>query len=172
VSVNPISPDVFQGGQLTDLPVFTGTFNGTEIVEIVAAPYGQSNAAAGVNYQISTALLAALLSRLQLTTVIIEQGQYTNPANPYIPGAAVSRIYVNKPIAEVTYIQFGEALNYFGEPLVKDIAGTATAGLGITVTFTGGQSADGNTTVPIETGYGGYFFRPILSIGTWTLGSS
>lgn len=172
MSVNPITPDTFQGGQMTDLPVFSGTLNGTELMEIVAAPSGQTNEAAGVNYQITTALLASLLIELGLTTVIITNGQYTNPAAPYTPGPLVGRIYINKSVAEATYIKFAASTTYVVEPLVKDVAGTLDGVTGIaTVTFTG-ETADGNATVPIATPYGGYTFRPIASLTTWTLGSA
>jgi hypothetical protein len=173
VSVNPISPDVFQGGQMTDLPVFSGTLNGTELMEIVAAPTGQSNAAAGVNYQIDTDQLSALLIALATTAVIIVDGQYTSPLAPFTPGAFDGRIYINKTIAEPTYITFDTAAVYSVEPMVKDVAGTAdAAGNGIIVQFTGLEDADNNSIVSIVTPYGGYFFRPIASLNTWTLGSA
>lgn len=170
MSVNPISPDVFQGGQMTDLPVFTGTLNGTELIEVVAAPSGQSNAAAGVNYQISTALLAQLLLALGSVVVLVD-GDHNSPGNPYVPGPIVTRIYVNKIAPEATYIALGSASSYIVEPLVKDVAGTASAGNPITVSFVGGEQADGNAPVLISTAYGGYFFRPISTLDTWTLGS-
>ena len=173
MSVNPITPDVFQGGQMTDLPVFSGTLNGTELMEVVAAPTGQSNAAAGVNYQITTELLATLLSQLTITAVILVDGQHSTPGDPYIPGPTIGRVYVNKAIAEPTYIAFGHAATYVVEPLVKDVAGTADAlGNGIFVSFAGTESADGNALVPIQTAYGGYIFRPIASLNNWTLGSA
>jgi hypothetical protein len=173
VSVNPITPDVFQGGQMTDLPVFSGTLNGTELMEVVAAPTGQSNAVAGVNYQITTTLLAGLLANLNLASVIITNGQYTSPLAPYVPGPFVGRIYINKTVPGPTYITFAAASTYFFEPLVKDIAGTAdAAGNGVIVRFSGLEEADGNSIVSIETPYGGYFFRPIASINDWTLGSA
>jgi hypothetical protein len=172
VSVNPVSPEVFQGGQMTDLPVFSGTLDGTELMEIVAAPSGQTNEAAGVNYQITTEQLAALLSALSIVAVIITDGQYTDPGNPFTPSALEGRIYVNKSVAEVTYIRFDIAATYSVEPLVKDVAGTVNAGSEIFVTFTGGETADDNATVPIGTPFGGYMFRPIGPINTWTLGSA
>jgi hypothetical protein len=173
VSVNPITPDVFQGGQMTDLPAFTGTLDGTELMEIVAAPAGQTNEAAGVNYQITTDQLAALLTALGIQAVIITDGQYTSPLTPFTPTQLQARIYVNKTIAEPTYITFATAATYNVEPLVKDIAGTADAvGNGIIVQFTGVEAADGNSIVSIESPYGGYFFRPIASLNTWTLGSA
>jgi hypothetical protein len=172
VSVNPITPDVFQGGQMTDLPVFSDTLDGTELMEVVAAPAGQTNEAAGVNYQINTDQLAGLLVALTIRAVIITDGQYADPADPFVPGPLDGRIYVNKTVAEPTYIQLDAAATYQAEPLVKDVAGTVDVGSAITVSFTGSESADGNAVVPIQTPYGGYFFRPIAALTTWTLGSA
>jgi hypothetical protein len=171
VSVNPIFPEIFQGGQMTDLPVFSGTFNGTELFEVVAAPTGQTVAAGGVNYSITTTLLAALLAQLGASAVIITDGQYTNPASPYVPGPSIARIYVNKVVASPTYIQLAAASSYVVEPLITDTNGTVDgAGNGITVTFTGGEQADGIASIPINTPYAGYFFRPIGSLNKWHLG--
>lgn len=173
MSVNPITPDVFQGGQMTDLPVFSGSLNGTELMEIVAAPTGQTNVAAGVNYQISTLLLAELLTFLGISPVILGEGQNNVPGNPYIPGPNVGRIYVDKTLAEPTYILFNRANTYLIEPLVKDIAGTSDgAGNGIFIAFSNGELADGNGPITITAPYGGYFFRPIGPLNTWTLGSA
>lgn len=173
MSVNPISPATFQGGQMTDLPVFSGTLDGTELMEIVAAPAGQTNEEAGVNYQITTLLLATLLIQVSNSYVILIDGQHSDPGDPYTPPPTIGRVYVNKVLAEPTYITFDNASTYVVEPLIKDIAGTADAvGNGISISFTGGEEADGYATVPIETPYGGYTFRPIGSLNTWTLGGA
>jgi hypothetical protein len=173
VSVNPISPEVFQGGQMTDLPVFTGTLDGTELLEIVAAGAGQSIEADGINYSITSALLATLLEQFLTTSVILEDGDNNVIGNPYIVPVTISRVYINKTIAEPTYIRFGLAATYLVEPLIKDVAGTADAlGNGIIIQFTGIENADGNTIVSIESPYGGYFFRPIAALNKWTLGSA
>lgn len=170
MSVNPVFPVVFNGGQMTDLPAFTGTLNGQEMMEIVAAPLNASLAAEGVNYSITTQLLASLINYLITTPVIIAQGEHATIGTPYIVQPADSRIYIDKPVAEATYLLMPDASTMFVEPLVRDIAGTAGSGVGITVSFTGGQLADGLATIPIETPYGGYFFRPVATLSKWTLG--
>ena len=172
MSVNPISPDVFQGGQMTDLPAFTGTLDGRELLEVVASPAGQTLEAAGVNYKITSQLLAALLSQLSFAAVILTNGQHSTPGDPYVVDPAIARVYVNKAIAEPTYILFNAATTYVVEPLVKDIIGTVDVGSEIHVAFSGAEQADGNATVTIGVPYGGYFFRPIGSISDWTLGSA
>lgn len=157
-------PQIFNGGQMTDLPEFSGTFDGTELFEVVAP----GNAEEGTNQTVTSAQLAALLSNPTITTVITN-GQYTSPGSPYVVPAGVSRVYVNKSATESTYIQFGLAASYATEPLVREVAGNN--GNTITVTMTGGETADGNASVPISSGYSGYFFRPISSLNTWTLGA-
>jgi len=173
VSVNPVFPVVFNGGQMTDLPVFTGTLNGTEILEIVAAGTGQSVVTEGVNYQMASAQLAALLIALSQTSVIITDGQHIIPGDPYIPTPLIGRVYINKSVAQPTYVQFNRASTYSVEPLIQDIAGTLDGVTGIvTCTFIAGETANGIATIPISTPYGGYFFRPIGTLNTWILGTA
>lgn len=173
MSVNPVFPAVFAGGQMTDLPQFTGTLDGTEIMEIVAAGAGQSVATQGVNYQITSAQLAALLIALTLETVVITNGEYTSAIAPFEPGPQVSRIYIDKSAVEPTYIKFNPATTYVVEPLVRDIGGALD---GVTAiihcSFSNSEQADGNANVPIGVPYGGYIFRPIGSLTTWALGSA
>ena len=169
MSVNPISPDVFQGGQMTDLPAFSGTFNGTELFEVVAAPAGQSNAAAGVNYAIDSTTLASQLNTLRSSQMVISQGQYASALTPLVVPVTISRIYVNKVTPEPTYIQFGAASAQGVDVLVKDVAGTADgSGNGIFLTVT----ADGIVNPTITVGYGGLYLRPVTSLNLWTLGGS
>lgn len=155
----------FAGGQMTDLPDFTGTFDGTELFEVVAP----GNVALGINYSITSALLAGLLLPLTSAQVVISQGQYATAGSPYSVPASVARIYVNKPIAEPTYIKFGNASAQLADVLVKDVAGTTDgAGNGIFTTVTTDGIVNPTITVP----YGGFFFRPVNSLNTWTLGTS
>lgn len=161
--------DTFTGGQMTDLPPFTGTsFDGTELFEIVAP----GNPAQAVNYSITSERLAALL--VLGGQVIISQGQNNSPSDPYLVPATMGRVYVNKTVAEPTYVQLQRAALYTSDPLVADIAGTVDAsGNGIFVTFTGSETADklSPAAVTISTPFGGYFFRPVTSLDTWHLGT-
>lgn len=171
MSVNPVSPVAFQGGQMTDLPEFSGTLNGEELIEVVAAAAGADLAADGVNYSITSELLATLLVQLTITGVVIANGEYETVGDPYIVQPTDSRIYVNKTTPGPTYILMPLASTMFTEPLVRDVVGTVDdAGNGITINFTSGEVADGNASVPITSPYGGYFIRPISSLGSWTLG--
>ncbi len=155
----------FNGGQMTDLPVFSGTFDGTELIEIVAP----GNEEDGINYSITSAALAAQLVPFGAVQVVIAQGQHATALTPYVVPANVARVYVNKTVAEPTYIQFGNASAQIDDVLVKDVAGTADgAGNGIFTTVTTDGIANPTITVP----YGGFFFRPVTSLNKWTLGTS
>lgn len=172
MSVNPVFPVTFNGGQMTDLPEFTGTLNGQELMEVVAAPLDASLEAEGVNYSITTELLAALIVQLTITAVIIGDGEHVSALDPYIVQPTDGRIYINKSIASPTFILMPLASTMVQEPLVRDIAGTVNDTTAIvTVDFTGGELADGNASVPIQSAYGGYFFRPVLTLGKWNLGA-
>lgn len=161
--------DTFTGGQMTDLPAYTGgVFDGTELFEVVSP----GNVAEGVNYKITSAQLAVGIAGLSGNIVIIEDGEYTTALDPYIVDPLDSRIYINKSSAEPTFIQFGAVTSHVVDTLIADSSGLVEASPNcITVTFTGGQMADGNATVLIEASYGGYWFRPIADLTKWSLGT-
>jgi hypothetical protein len=158
--------DTFTGGQMTDLPVFTGAaFDGTELIEIVAP--GNPNTA--VNYAITSLLLAQLLNALRSSQVVIAQGQNNTALTPYVVPSNISTVYVNKATPEPTYVTFGNANVQSANVLVKDIAGTSdNAGNGIFNTVT----ADGIVNPTITVPYGGFIFRPVTSLNIWTLGTA
>lgn len=165
--LNPALP-IFAGGQMTDLPEYSGVlFLGDELMEIVSP----GNEEAGVNYSITTALLASLLIGLSSSQVVIGNGEHIAPGDPYIPDPTVARIYVNKTVAEPTYIQMGLAAAQLTDALIADTGGAVTDTNYIHVLFTGGELADGLAEVPITTPYGGYFVRPVVSLNKWHLGT-
>lgn len=163
--------DTFTGGQMTDLPSFTGTNLTGALFEVVYP----GNAAQAVNYSITGELLAALLAAIiSSSEVIISQGEYNSPGSPYVVPQDIGRVYVNKTVAEPTYIQLQNAVVYGVEPLIADIAGTVDVnGNRILVTFTGAETADklSPAEVEITIPFSGYFFRPIGSLNTWHLGT-
>ncbi len=79
--------------------------------------------------------------------------------------ATDKRILVNKTVGSATSIVLSAASSKQGPVLVKDIKGDADVNP-ITITFTGGDTADGLASVPINFPYGGYWFNP-LSTGNW-----
>lgn len=171
-------PDIpaFEGGQMTDLPDFpNSSFDGTELFEVVWGSDG--TAATALNYSITSALLASLLQGLLSLKVIINDGEHNAPGDPYIVDTSVTRVYVNKTVAEPTYIQFASVEDYFNDVIVADVAGTAAATPNlITITFNGSEKASGEATITIENPYGGWGFHPVFdsdaSLAMWLLGSA
>lgn len=153
---NPLLND-FQGGQMTDLPVFGGSFDGTELFEIVAP----GSAALGVNYSVTTALLATyIFSFLNNPTFVLSGAVYNSVATD-------TRILVNKTIGSATSIVLLNSALYKVPVLVKDLKGDAGTNP-ITVTFSGGQTLDGLSPaqVVINNPYGYLWFNP-LAAGGW-----
>lgn len=148
-------------GRITSLTAFSGTFQGTELVLLVSP----GNAQAGVNYKITTQLLATLLNNL------VAGGEPTfvnNGVAVYDSLATDTRILVDKTVPSATSIVLAPSQGYEGPVLVKDIAGTSTDGASVAVTFSSGQTADGLASVSIRTAYGAWLFNP-LSAGGWYL---
>ncbi len=77
----------------------------------------------------------------------------------YTAVATDSRILVNKTIGSATSIVFPLAATMNYSVLVKDLKGDAATNH-ITITFTGGQRADGLSSVPINSNYGAYWLTP------------
>jgi hypothetical protein len=162
--------DTFAGGQMTDLPAFTTTLNGTELFEIVSgAPQATTDASNAVNYSITALQLAAAVSNLGQKQVVLTQGLYNTSGSPYVVPTSVARVYVYKPTPEPTYIQFGSANAQLIDVLVQDVAGTSdSAGNGIFNTVTASGIANPTITVP----FGGFWFRAITSLNLYALGTA
>lgn len=151
-------PSVFAGGQMTDLPPFTLTdFVGTELMEIVSP----ADPAEALNYAITTLQLAFLLGAFVYQPTEITAGTVYN----VLPSD--TRILVKKTIGSATSIVFGSALAQPLPVLVKDVKGDADVNP-ITITFTGGQLADGLSSITINTPFGSYWLNP-LAEGGWYL---
>ena len=164
MSVNPVFPVVFNGGQMTDLPVFDGTFDGTEMFEVVAP----GNEATGVNYSITSALLSALMLGFVDVPTIITSG--ATPGVPYVPTIFETRILFNKTIGAASGVNIGGAVARNNRPImIRDIKGDADVN-NITVTFTG--TADGIASpIVINQPFAGYIFNPLPN-GNWYLSNA
>lgn len=153
---------------MTDLPVFSGSLDGSELVEIVAAPSGQTNEAAGVNYQITTLLLSNLIIGIQDTPTIITSGATT--VAPYVALITDTRVLLNKTVGAASGVDIGGGAARANIPvMVRDIKGDADVNP-ITVTFTG--TCDGIASpITIATPYAGYIFNPLPN-GNWYLSNA
>lgn len=153
---------IFTGGQMTDLPAYPSlTFDGTELFETVAP----GNAALGINYSVSSFLLSSLLLTINYTPVIITSG--ATSISPYDVVTTTSRVLFNKTVGAASYAVLGLARNQPLPVLFKDIKGDAGSNP-ITITMSGGETADGLTSVTINNPYGGIWFNP-LAAGNWYL---
>ncbi len=149
---NPLLND-FQGGQMTDLPLYPGTLDLTALMEIVSP----GNAANGVNYGINLAQLALIIGGGSVPTIITSGASYQSVITD-------TRILVNKTIGSATAITLLGAASYFQPVLVKDLKGDAGANP-ITVNFIG--TYDGIASpLTINTNYGWIWMNPLAS-GNW-----
>lgn len=168
MSVNPVFPVVFNGGQMTDLPEFSGSLNGAELMEIVAAPAGATLEAQGVNYSITTNLLASLVIGFGLTPTIIIAG--ATVGTPYVPAVTETRILLNKTVGAASGVNIGGAVARANLPImVRDIKGDADVN-NISVTFTG--TCDGLASpIVISSAFAGFIFNPLPN-GNWYLSNA
>ena len=164
MSVNPVFPVVFNGGQMTDLPIFSGTFDGTEMFEVVAP----GNEALGVNYSITALLLSGLMFGFAQTPTIITSG--ATSIAPYVPSIFETRVLFNKAVGAASFTDIGGAVARNNRPImVRDIKGDADVN-NISVSFTG--TCDGLASpIVIQSAYAGYWFNPLPN-GNWYLSNS
>lgn len=141
--------NTFNGGQMTDLPEFAGTFDGTELFEVVAP----GNEAEGINYSITSALLAFLIGSVQYALTIITSGASYDSVD------TDTRILVNKTIGSATTINLLAGDLYSQSVLIKDMKGDADVNP-ITITFPG--TYDGvSSPIVINASYGSIWFNPL-----------
>lgn len=146
---NPLLND-FQGGQMTDLPAYPGTFDLTALMEIVSP----GNAANGVNYGVTLAQLALIIGGGGAPTIITSGASYNSVVTD-------TRILVNKTIGSATAITLLNGASYFQPVLVKDLKGDADVNP-ITITFPG--TYDGIASpLTINTQFGFIWFNPLAA---------
>lgn len=147
--------DTFAGGQMTDLPAYTGGIDLTALLEIVSP--GNPNQA--VNYSITLALLAQLIPAVSFTPTFVLAGSVYNSV------ATDTRILVNKTIGSATSIVMLSSVLYSQPVLVKDLKRDSATNP-ITITFSGGQLFDGLSSITINNPAGYIWLNPLAS-GGW-----
>ncbi len=152
---NPLLND-FQGGQMTDLPAYPGTLDLTALFEIVSP----GTAAAGVNYNITTLQLAALLFG----------GQFSSPkiittGTTYASVATDTRILSNLTVAAPFTLTMLSSASYTQPILIKDIAGNWGATNTFTINFSGGQHVDGLSSLVFSSPYQWTTLNPLAAGG-------
>lgn len=151
----------FNGGQMTDLPEYTGVYDPTALIEIVLP----GNEEEGINYSLALALLVSFIITGIVTPTIITSG--ATLADPYDVLATDTRILINKTVASDSYVELDDATDRGDIPvMVRDLKGDADVH-NISVSFTG--TADGlSSPIVINAPYGGWVFNPLAN-GNWYL---
>jgi hypothetical protein len=147
--------DTFAGGQMTDLPPYTGTIDLTALIEFVSP----GNAATAVNYSITLKLLAAFINQ----AIASQPTQVT--ATTYNSVASDTRILLEYAAPAAGTVNLLASTSYTQPVLVKDFNGTASIANPITINMHAGDTYDGLSSVQIISPYGWFWFNPKPSGG-------
>jgi len=158
---NPLG-QIFNGGQMTDLPEYSGAYDPTAIIEVVSPGDVQD----GVNYQMTLAMLAGFVTAPQAPTIITTGATI---GDPYDVLTTDTRVLINKDVPGPTYVLLSTAVSRsFNPVMIRDLKGDANVN-NISISFTG--TADGlSSPLLITNPYGGIVFNP-LDDGNWYLTS-
>lgn len=154
-------------GRITSLQVLNIALAGGEVMEIVSP----GTAAAGNNYQVTTATLAAFFAAFPvLNTEDITAG--ATIASPYAVETTDTQILFNKTLASASFavLPSSSSMAYPFGVLFKDLKGDAGTNP-ITITFTGGQLCDGLASISITDDYGWVKIFPVIGGSAWYVGS-
>ena len=150
-------------GQITSLPVFSGTLTGGEVQEIVSP----GTAAAGVSYQATLASIASFFSAFNfISSTVITTG--ATLASPYLMLTTDTQILFKKTAGSPSYLRAPLAASMRAPfpVVIKDIKGDAATNP-ITVLFSGGELIDGASTLSINNAYGWVRINPNPGGGAW-----
>ena len=152
-------------GRLTSLTVLNLPLGGSEVMEIVSP----GTAAAGNNYQVTTAVLAAFMAAFPvLNREYIISG--ATLASPYQVETTDTQVIFNKTIASASYatLPLSGSMAYPFGILFKDLKGDANTN-NITINFSGGQLCDGQSSIVIRNAYGWVTIYPSPAGNGWFL---
>lgn len=146
-------------GRVTSLQLFTIFLAFTEVMEMVTP----NNQTTGQNYQITTALLALYFGSFPfLNTTKVTQGSTypikTTDTRLLVVTGSVAPTALVAPLAASMLAPF--------PVLIKDVVGNAFND-NITITFSGGELCDGQSSVVISSDYGWVTINPIPGGGGW-----
>lgn len=124
---------------------------------------------AGTTKQVALSTISAFINpTVPSTTVTITSGATT--ISPFAVPVGVGTVLVDKAIGAATGLLFGLSANYAGSSIfVKDIKGDAATN-NITLEFSGGEMAEGLSTVVINANYGQVRIAPLPLGGGWYIG--
>lgn len=143
-------------GRLTSQNVLTGTLDGTAVIPIVSP----GNVTSGNSYQVTLNTLSTFFaSSATLSPTIITSGP------TYASVATDFRILVDLTVSGVLTITMLPSSNYTRPILIKDIKGNVDAINTVTTNFSGGQLADGLSTIVLSNAYAGFVLNPLVAGG-------
>lgn len=141
----------YNGGQMTDLPEFSGVPPRTALLEIVSP----GNVEEGINYSITIEQMAA--------AIVVGVPTIVRTGSTYASIATDDRILVELFVAAPLVITLLNSSEYLQPILVKDIGGTCDPTNTITVVFSDGQAVDGLTSVTLSNPYAWFWFNPLAA---------
>jgi hypothetical protein len=140
-----------QDGRLTSFNTLTGTLTGSEVMYIVSP----GNAVSGLSYQVTTQTLGIYFaSFLSSNPTVIKTGTSYNSINSDF------RILMDLTVAAPFTVTLLPSAQYTQPILIKDVAGNISSINTITIGFSGGQTADGLSSVVLQIPYEGIWLNP------------
>lgn len=141
-------------GRLPSQNTLSGPLTGGEVMYIVSP----GNNAQGQSYQITTNVLALFFASFPtLAPTFIKSGSV------YASVPTDTRILVDLTVPGVLGITMLPSAQYIQPILIKDIAGNLTNVDTATITFSGGQTADGQASIILSNAYAGIWLNPLAN---------
>lgn len=150
-------------GRITSLNPFAGALVGTELQEVVSP----GSVSQSISYKVTTAQQAAFYATYPYFNIVIITAGATL-AVPYAVSPTNGTILFNKTIGSPSYavMPLVSAMPYPVAILFKDLKGDAASNP-ITISFSGGQLCDGQSTVVIADNYGWARINPVPGGTVW-----
>lgn len=139
-------------GRLTSQNVLSGPLDGTAVIYIVSP----GNVSLGNSYQVTLNTLATFFGSFGVPTVITVGPTYASAKTD-------TRILANLTAPGVLTITMLASAQYSQPILIKDIAGNVDNINTLTTVFSGGQLADGQSSIVLQNAYAGFWLNPLPS---------
>jgi hypothetical protein len=144
-------------GRLTSQNILTGPLDSTAVLYIVSP----GNATAGNSFQVSLSTLGTFFGSFINPTILTTGASYASVGTD-------TRILLELSAASAFTITLLASSSYTQPILVKDVFGTVSESDELTILFSNGQTADGQTSVVLRDAYAGIWLNP-LTAGNWYL---
>lgn len=143
-------------GRLTSQTELTGALDSTAVMYIVSP----GNVSAGNSYFVRLSTLSTFFasSSTSSPTIITSGSSYNSVVSDF-------RILIDLLPGNAITVLMLPSVNYTRPILIKDIAGTVSGVNTATINFSGGQLADGLSTVVLQNAYAGIVLNPLLAGG-------